>query len=398
VHGKTFLALGACLACSAFPAAAQDAARGNAFNPKISLILNSQYADYGSEAPADVGGVLLGEETDFAPAGFALGETEMVIESNVDDQWHGWATLAMAEGELAVEEAYVNTLALPAGLALKLGRFKSEIGYQNHVHAHAWEFVDAPIVYRALLGNQLADDGAQLRWVAPADLLVELGVEALRGDGFPAGGEDRSGLNSYVGFVHVGGDAGVGGAWRVGLSHLRADADGRLTGEAPDDAAFTGTSDLSVLDVVFKWAPQGNSTVTNLAVSAEIFRRKEDGDLVFDPSGAAAASAYDGTQTGYYAQAVYQFMPRWRIGLRHDAMSADNAVATPDPGNAASDLLTDTAHDPTRESVMVDFSNSEFSRIRVQYNADQSRPDGERDNQLFVQFIYSLGAHPAHQF
>jgi len=398
VHRKTVLALGACLACSAFPAAAQDAARGNAFNPKISLILNSQYADYGSEAPADVGGVLLGEETDFAPAGFALGETEMVIESNIDDQWHGWATLAMAGGELAVEEAYVNTLALPAGLALKLGRFKSEIGYQNHVHAHAWEFVDAPIVYRALLGNQLADDGAQLRWVAPADLLVELGVEALRGDGFPAGGADRSGLNSYAGFVHVGGDAGVGGAWRVGLSHLRADADGRLTGEAPDDAAFTGTSGLSVLDFVFKWAPQGNSTVTNLAVSAEIFRREEDGDLVFDPSGTAAASAYDGTQTGYYVQAVYQFMPRWRVGLRHDAMGADNTVATPDPGNAASDLLTDTSHDPTRESVMVDFSNSEFSRIRVQYNADKSRPDGERDNQVFVQFIYSLGAHPAHQF
>ena len=379
------------------PAFAAD--RGTAFNPKISLILDSQFADYGAEASPAVGGVLLGDEADFAPEGFSIGETELVVESNVDDQWHGWATVALSpEGEAAIEEAYVNTLALPAGLALKLGRFKSELGYQNHVHAHAWDFADAPLPYRALLNTQLGDDGVQLRWIAPTDLLVEAGAEALRGDAYPAGGQDRSGFNSYVGFLHVGGDAGEGGAWRVGLSHLRADADGRLTGEAPDDAAFTGTSDLSILDLVFKWAPQGNPTDTNLTLNAEFLRRKEDGDMTFDPSGAAATSAYEGTQSGFYAQAVYQFMPRWRAGVRHDALSADNTVAAPAAGNASSDTLENDGTRAKRNSVMLDFSNSEFSRIRVQYNADKSRPGGERDDQYFVQFIYSLGSHPAHQF
>lgn len=388
--------LGLCLAMMQ-PAHAAD--RGAAFNPRISLILNSLYADYGADASPTVGGVLLGDEADFAREGFSLGETELVVESNIDDQWHGWATVALTpEGETGLEEAYVNTLALPAGLALKLGRFKSEIGYLNHVHAHAWEFADAPLPYRALLNTQLGDDGVQLRWIVPSDLLIELGAEALRGDAFPAGGVDRGGFNSYTGFVHVGGDAGESGAWRVGLSHLRADADGRLTGEAPDDSAFTGTSKLSILDLVYKWAPQGNSTSTNLVFNAEFFRRKEDGDLVFDPSGAAATSAYEGTQTGYYAQAVYQFMPRWRVGLRHDALKADNTVATPAPGNGSSDTLTDDADRAKRNSLMFDFSNSEFSVIRAQYNADKSRPGGERDDQFFVQFIYSMGSHPAHQF
>jgi len=91
-------------------------------------------------------------------------------------------------------------------------------------------------------------------------------------------------------------------------------------------------------------------------------------------------------------------MPRWRAGLRYDSLSADNTVATPAPGNASSDLLTDTSYDPRRSSAMVDFSNSEFSRVRVQYNRDESRPGGEKDDQFFVQYIMSIGSHPAHQF
>jgi hypothetical protein len=401
---RRIFALGACLALSPVvsDAAERNAASATAFNPKISLILDSLYSEYSSDAPAEVAGVLLGGESDFAPGGFSLGETELVAEANVDDQWHGWVTVALVDGEAEVEEAYANTLALPWGFAAKIGRFKSDIGYQNHIHAHAWDFVDAPIVYRALLGGQFQDDGAQVRWVAPTDLLLEIGAEATRGDAFPAGGDDRSGLNAATGFLHLGGDVGAGGSWRFGLSHLRADADNRVTGEAPDDAAFTGKSDLSIADLVFKWAPGGNVTVTNLIVNAEYFHRDERGSVVFDPSGASilgtSPSDYDGKQQGYYVQAAYQFVPRWRAGLRYDWMRSDNTLATPAVGNPSSDRLTDNSYDPQRTSAMVDFSNSEFSRIRVQYNLDASRPGGDKDDQFFVQFVYSLGSHPAHQF
>jgi hypothetical protein len=60
--------------------------------------------------------------------------------------------------------------------------------------------------------------------------------------------------------------------------------------------------------------------------------------------------------------------------------------------------LADNGTDPQRYSVMTDFSNSEFSRFRLQYNRDQSRPGREADNQIFLQYIFSLGSHPAHQF
>jgi hypothetical protein len=47
--------------------------------------------------------------------------------------------------------------------------------------------------------------------------------------------------------------------------------------------------------------------------------------------------------------------------------------------------------------LMVDFSASEFSRIRLQLARDRSRL-GLADNQLFIQYQMSLGAHGAHIF
>jgi len=370
---------------------------GRSFNPKTSLILQGTFADYSSDAEPEVSGVLLGPETEPRPAGFSLAETELVIEANVDDQFHGWASIALenedGETAVAVEEAYVDTLALPAGLALKVGRFFSELGYQNHVHAHGWDFVDLPLVYRALLAGQVNDDGAQLRWVAPTDLFFEVGVEALRGSEFPGGGDAGDGSEAGVAFVHLGGDVGESHSWRVGLSHLATEASNRLTGEDVP-TAFTGDSDIGILDVVYKWAPGGNPSQRSFVLNFEAMHRREQGTLTDELSG--VTSDYEGDQQGSYLQGVYKFMPRWRVGLRLERLRSDNTVAN-NPGGEF-DALLDDSYDPGRASVMLDFSNSEFSRLRLQFSRDATRPDDEKDNQFFVQYVMSLGSHPAHQF
>ena len=375
-------------------AAAQN---GNAFNPKISLIMNGTYAHYSSNAPAVVPGFLLGDETGFTEPGLSLGETELAIEANVDDKFHGWAALSLApEGGIGVEEAYINTLSLPAGFAVKMGRFFSDIGYQNHQHAHAWDFVDAPLVYRAMLGNQLGDDGVQVRWLAPTDLFLELGTELTRGDSFPAGGDNRNNIKAWTAFAHLGGDAGDGGSWRVGLSNLHGNANNRPDG-ANTTTNFTGRSNLTILDTVYKWAPQGNPEVTNFVAQAEFFYRSENGALVYNPEGSADSSNYKGNQRGFYVQGVYQFMPRWRAGVRYDWLSTDNTLDNPAAGTSLETIADNGSH-PQRYSAMVDFSNSEFSRFRLQFSRDQSRPNEDVDNQIFLQYIFSLGSHPAHQF
>ncbi|TDU28565.1 hypothetical protein DFR24_2939 [Panacagrimonas perspica] len=380
--------------------ATASAPSGAAFNPKISLILDGGYADYSrSHREPDVAGFLLGDETDPRPSGLSLGETELAVEANVDQSFHAWTTLSVApEGGIGVEEAYINTLDLPDGFSVKFGRFFSDIGYQNHQHAHAWEFVDAPLVYRAMLGTQLGDDGVQLRWLAPTDTFFEVGTELLRGASFPAGGDGRNGIKAITGFAHLGGDAGLDGSWRLGLSHLRADANRRPTGDEDEPAlTFDGKSDLTILDGVYKWAPNGNATVRNAVLQGEYFFRHEHGELVADPDGSADLSRYRGDQQGFYVQGVYQFMPRWRVGLRYDRLFADNDVANAVPDSAL-DRLADDGHDPQRWSLMTDFSNSEFSRFRLQLSRDVSRPNHIEDDQVFLQYILSLGPHPAHQF
>jgi len=52
---------------------------------------------------------------------------------------------------------------------------------------------------------------------------------------------------------------------------------------------------------------------------------------------------------------------------------------------------------PKRSSVMLDWSPSEFSRLRLQFSQSKTEP-GVTDNQWFVQYILSLGAHGAHKY
>ena len=56
-----------------------------------------------------------------------------------------------------------------------------------------------------------------------------------------------------------------------------------------------------------------------------------------------------------------------------------------------------TARAPRKNTLMLDFSPSEFSRFRLQFAQDRARM-GVIDNQWFLQYQVSLGAHGAHKF
>ena len=117
---------------------------------------------------------------------------------------------------------------------------------------------------------------------------------------------------------------------------------------------------LSVAHGIWKWAPQGNWKQQNFVFQTEYFERRESS-----------------TETGWYAQAVYQPVQRWRFGARADAL----------------DLAT---NDSRRFSVMMDWSNSEFSRLRLQFAREDDGTD--TSNEWGLQYIHSIGAHGAHSF
>jgi hypothetical protein len=364
----------------------------NAFNPALSLILDGKYSNY-SRDPRDysISGILLGKGAGPQPEGLSLGETELAASSNVDEKFYGQVTLSIDDTDsgtdLNVEEAFVQTTALPDGFTARVGKFFSEIGYQNSRHSHVWDFADQPLVYRALLGEQFGDAGVQLKWVAPTVTFIELGGEGFRGSEYPAGGAAHQGVGAWSLFGHVGGDIG-NHSWRTGLSYLDTESNNRESVLASGDTiGFTGSSRVWIADAVWKWADHGNPRTRNFVIQGEYLRRKESGDLA---TGTASAN-YDGTQSGFYLQGVYQFMPRWRVGVRYDHLTSDNNVGLLP---IATSLTDDRS--PSRVTAMIDFSNSEFSRLRLQ--AADDRSSAKADHQVVLQYTFSLGAHGAHQF
>ena len=193
---------------SAEPAASATSASANAFNPAIALILNGLYVNH-SQDPVNYqrsGFPQVGEGGPSA-AGLQLGESEISFAANIDDKFYGQLTLAIesedGETHTGIEEAYIETTALPNGISARAGRFYSNIGYLNSHHTHTDYFSDRPLAYQAFLGNQYGDDGVQLRWVAPTDIYLEFGGEAFRGENAPAGGAAHNGVGTKTFFVHT---------------------------------------------------------------------------------------------------------------------------------------------------------------------------------------------------
>jgi len=309
--------------------------------------------------------------------------------------------MTCGEKEVELEEAYIQTLGLGNGLTFKAGRFLSAMGYLNEQHEHVWDFADAPLVYRGLFGNQLHDDGLQISYIAPTDTFLQFGAEIFSGSRFPAGGE-HNGIGSWSIFAETGGDIGIEHSWQLGLSHWQANnIDGRSSGAhnhgggVTETPSFSGDSKINALDLVYKWAPNGNPNKQNFKFQFEYFDRSEDGVVTMLNSGPPEEiTTYDGNQNGWYAQAIYQFIPNWRTGLRYDQLDSDNKGSDNDVLAEAG--LDNEGHTPKRYSTMLEWVPSEFSRVRLQFNHDKSYE--ETDNQVILQYTHSLGSHASHQY
>ncbi len=154
---------------------------------------------------------------------------------------------------------------------------------------------------------------------------------------------------------------------------------------------FTGERGLYIADTRVVYAPTGNNAQQELTFQGEYFHRDEDG--VYNDTDALTGDVdYDDSQSGWYAQSVYKFAPAWRVGARYSQLYAGDV-----PAALADSALDDGGHDPWSVSAMVDWTPSEFSRLRAQYNREELS-DGNEDDQIVLQYIMSLGAHGAHPY
>jgi hypothetical protein len=361
----------------------------NVFNPNVSAVLNGFYSAASHDpSTAPIPGFALGEDAHGIQRGFSLGESEINLNANIDPFLFGWLNLSFPNSnQVSVEEAYLQTTSLGEGLTIKAGEFFSGIAYLNEQHSHNWSFSDASLPYRAFLNGQYGDMGVQVRWLAPVNTFLEFGAEAFRGDAFPSGGAANHGMGTETVFVHTGDDINESSSWLLGLSYVHSNADRRETTNDlfPGTAdVFSGSDDLGIISLVYKWAPGGNLLLRNLILSGEFFFDREDGSF-----NGIRLNNYD--RTGWYLQGVYQFMPRWSFGLRY-AQLGTNGVSQDLRGSTLDDL----GHIPRAESALLEFDTSEFGRIRLQYTHDDSNV--QPLDQVLLQYTIIYGPHPAHRY
>ncbi len=290
--------------------------------------------------------------------------------------------------ETEVEEAWLQTRQLPAGLQLRAGRFASQLGYLNEQHPHPGDFVQRPLLHRAFLGGHWADDGVRLNWTAPTDLYLRVGVEAFGGRRLAEEATAARQPGAVVLSARAGGDWGASQSWQAGLSYLRnarggsADAHDDDHAGAHDDfhghgARYTGRR-MWLGELAWKWAPQGNNRQQQLRLSLE--------HAVISGLGPLATAA-DRHQASYLS-AVWRFTPAWEAGLRADLLRVRQ--------------VHDDAYEDGRlreTAAMLAYKPSHAQTLRLQLSTQQDRGGfAQASNAVQVQYIHHWGAHAAHAF
>jgi hypothetical protein len=414
------------------------------------------FAAGGSTADDIEGGTQLGGH-DPNQRGFTVQGVEATFTGAVDPYFRGLATLNFsidAEGEsfFEMEEAWMETVSLPASFKLRGGQIYSEFGRHNPTHLHTWDFVDTPLVNGRFLGpDGLRNPGAFLSWLAPTPFYTELlfGVQNSQG-------ETAASFRSGEGHSHGGEEEGLPFAYR----HAENDrgtatfSDLLLTPrlvtsfELSDEitlllgasAAFgpnnTGgenggdtRTEIYGADLTLKWKPashHGGFPFVKWQTEG-MWRRSGVGTYDWDEEGNGGDSNGDSfvdqgilvdpvtglpavltretlSDCGFYTQLVYGFRKGWTAGLRFDWLDrrtgeyeqrglivADGAGGGAPAGN---DPLRDMRW---RLSPNLTWYPTEFSKLRLQYNYDDRREIGI-DHSVWLQFEFILGAHAAHKF
>lgn len=389
-----------------------------AFVPAISLILDASaglhslsneafgnlLSPFSLEAPdPQAEGINVGN-------GFNLNYAELSLAAPIDPFIDLFTVFHLHPSEFEIEEAYATSRGLPYNLTVKAGKFLSHFGRLNPQHGHFWNFNDQPLVYQAFFGPEgLNELGARVSWLVPTPFYLDLGLEVLQGNnsasfgkqGFTRGPNTlsennlpdlvvataKTSFDLLDNLVLLGGLSYAQGGSRffieppAGTAAAAAPAlgDGSL-------AAFAGTTSIAGADLSLRWFID---SYNELSWQTEFLFRHLGGQS-YDDNG---SSAMEKNQSGLYSQLLWRFGQQWRTGVRLDLLTQNQTISAGTSSNGPSML--------PRYAAMVEYLPSEFTRLRLQYELDQSRfadGAGQSVHGLYLNLNLAMGAHGAHQF
>ena len=294
---------------------------------------------------------------------FQMHESEVGFQSIIDPYARGDFFISFGEEGVNLEEGYITFTALPAGLVAKVGKMRSAFGKVNTMHNHVLPWVERPLVSNNLVAGEdgIDDAGFSIQRILPAPkgIFLEATGQLFRGD---SGDVFRSSQRSDVSTVaHLRGYRDINESTNLdlGVSYARGH----------NDVGSDFLTHLYGVDATLRWKPLRRSIYHSFVARSEFIWS----DRQQLPTTQKAF--------GYYASADYQLGRRWFVGGRYDHSD-----------RSRDDVLTDKGG-----SVVLTYWPSEFSQLRGQYRFTRYANNIDA-NELFVQLIFSLGAHGAHPF
>ena len=339
-----------------------------------SLILDFAGAWFSTATPLQTGG------HDPRRSGLTLQGLEWTSTAHVDPYLHFTGVAVFTTGGVEIEEAYAQTTALPANLAVKAGQFLLPVGRLNGQHLHAWHFIDQALhigrVYGAEGGRAL---GVQASWLAPLPWSCEValaGTAAAGGqdEGFGIG--DMHSLEDGLATLQVKQFLGLGEDWGVQLG-LAAQV-GAVRGEPWPEPVRDDTKQVAAADVLVRWRPVADPDRTFAALLIEAVDVRLPSHLHLE----TGSANHDATLWGGAAQLVVGLDPRWEVGGR-----SEHVAAARDDGTAWSEQ---------RHTGLVTFKPTEFSRLRLQGHLARGRDRPTWQSGVMLALEVFSGDHAAH--
>ena len=287
-------------------------------------------------------------------------EMELVLGSAVDPYSRFDASVGFSDlEEVHLSEAYLTRFGLPLNSTARIGRFKPKVGKALFYHRDIIETVDYPLAIQRYFGSDgLNKTGVDV--TLPVDLPLESSHEFSFGALEGGNGEDGTAFGDTrrrpTVYSHLRNfwDLSEVTTLEIGASHM--------AGSADTDSSFE--TNIVGLDGTFLYLYGPDQ---RFKLQSELFylNREEsiDEDLI-----------------GGYALADVRFHRQWSSGFRFDYVEpVNNPLTNPDE--------VDIGY-----TGYFTFHQTEFARWRVQAtHIDQA--DGEDDNQIMVQGIFSIGEH-----
>jgi len=341
----------------------------SSFNPAIGMAIDAVVRDSNNRA-----------NFDFRAA-------ELNLEAPVDPFLKAWAVITGSNQGVDVEEAAMQTTALPYNLTVRGGRVFAPFGRLSAWHDHELPMVDRPNSLNTFVGGEAHADGLEVNCLFPTPFYLEGTVGAYNRIGADNNRTDILGGNSlsewtYLGRLHtynevtdsLGFDLGVSEAWTPKSGQDRPTS-GPLTGSVVSDPRNDSGRTLSGVDLTLRYQPAVGGLYKGFIWGTEVLQNDE---RTYD----AASGAADGRAVSYagYSNIESKLGRVVRVGGYADL----------------TELTYDNRSISRSYAGYLTFEITEFDRIRLQYTRVMNNFSGDLSSLPGTDFGYNdlTGLHP----